>query len=97
MFDSMFVSIHAPRAGGDLIVGAMRIGFRVSIHAPRAGGDAALVHRCGFPDVKGKSLATLIAVWAPPVENNTSTYLRNVCRWTGLTPDTIIDDYLGLP
>ena len=39
MFDSMFVSIHAPRAGGDLIVGAMRIGFRVSIHAPRAGGD----------------------------------------------------------
>ena len=51
MFDSMFVSIHAPRAGGDLIVGAMRIGFRVSIHAPRAGGDAALVHRCGFPDV----------------------------------------------
>ena len=60
-------------------------------------GFAALVHRCGFPDVKGKSLATLIAVWAPPVENNTSTYLRNVCRWTGLTPDTIIDDYLGLP
>ena len=38
------VSIHAPRAGGDLLgepVSAWGSGVRVSIHAPRAGGDDA--------------------------------------------------------
>ena len=33
------VSIHAPRAGGDLTAEVMARMVRVSIHAPRAGGD----------------------------------------------------------
>ncbi len=33
------VSIHAPRAGRDLLVGVGEIDLRVSIHAPRAGRD----------------------------------------------------------
>ena len=60
-------------------------------------GFAALVHLCGFPKYKGKSLLNLITAWAPPSENNTNAYLQNVCRWTGLTPDTIIDDHLETP
>ena len=60
-------------------------------------GFAALVHLCGFPEYKGKSLRVLITAWAPPSDgNNTSAYLANVCKWTELTPDTIIDEHLGL-
>ena len=57
-------------------------------------GFAALIRLCGFPKYAGKSLRNLIASWAPPNENNTSEYLENVCNWTGLTPDSIIDQYL---
>lgn len=59
-------------------------------------GFAALVHLCGFPIYKGKSLSNLIHAWAPPSENDTNQYLVNVCRFTGLTPATIIDEHLGL-
>ena len=57
-------------------------------------GFAALVHLCGFPEYRGYSLANLAAAWAPSNENNTSAYLANLERFTGLTADTIIDDYL---
>jgi len=33
------VSIHAPRVGGDHVLGVGQIALRVSIHAPRVGGD----------------------------------------------------------
>ena len=60
-------------------------------------GFQALVHLCGFPKYKGGTLANLIEAWAPPSDgNNTSAYLANVIRWTGLTADTIIDAYLGV-
>ena len=42
------ISIHAPRAGGDLRVNALvAVGDGISIHAPRAGGDRE--HRLHFP------------------------------------------------
>ena len=72
-----------------------RARFAVFPDAPS--GFAALVHLCGFPKYAGKSLANLIQAWAPPTENNTSSYLQNICTWTGLTPDTIIDAYLSPP
>ena len=28
----------------------------------------------------------IIRRWAPPTENNTDRYIRNVCQWTGLSP-----------
>ena len=34
-----WVSIHAPRAGGDRLFDVVAVRFDVSIHAPRAGGD----------------------------------------------------------
>lgn len=34
-----------------------------------------------------KSVAQIITRWAPPVENDTQTYIDNVCKWTGFTAD----------
>ncbi len=68
---------------------------RFAVFPTPAAGFAALRALLGFPRYKGHTLADAIAAWAPPVENQTSAYLRNVCDWTGLTPDTIIDGYLG--
>jgi hypothetical protein len=44
---------------------------------------------------QGLTVAEAIAKWAPPTENDTQSYVNNVCTWTGLTPDTIIDQNLG--
>ena len=32
--------------------------------------------------------------WAPPVENDTSGYIENVCQWTGLKPGTLVSQAL---
>ena len=69
---------------------------RFAVFPNTPNGFAALVHLCGFPKYKGKSLENLIAAWAPPIENDTSQYLVNVVRWTELSPETIIDNYLGV-
>ena len=42
----------------------------------------------------GLSIAEMIYKYAPPVENNTEEYIKNVCTWTGLTRDMLIDNYL---
>ena len=36
------ISIHAPREGGDFLVGNIIAGFFISIHAPLEGGDLAV-------------------------------------------------------
>ena len=35
----MYISIHAPRAGGDAELKGLIDAIEISIHAPRAGGD----------------------------------------------------------
>jgi hypothetical protein len=43
----------------------------------------------------GMTIEQMLNKYAPPADNNnTSSYIKNVCTWTGLTPDTIIDQYL---
>jgi hypothetical protein len=42
----------------------------------------------------GMTITQMLDKYAPPVENQTNSYINNVCAWTGLTPDTIIDNYL---
>jgi hypothetical protein len=37
----------------------------------------------------GLSLRQVIEVWAPPIENNTDNYLRNVQQWTGISDPTV--------
>lgn len=44
---------------------------------------------------KGLTVAQAIAKWAPPTENDTASYVNNVCHWTGLEPGEVIDAHLG--
>lgn len=43
---------------------------------------------------KGMTVRQMLNKYAPGVENNVSAYEHNVCLWTGLSPDTVIDAYL---
>lgn len=70
---------------------------RFAVFPTAAQGFAALRHLCQLPLYAGKTLEHLIWAWAPPCENNSEEYLKNVCAWTGLTPSTIIDAFLGEP
>lgn len=38
----------------------------------------------------GLTVSQALNKWAPPVENQTNSYIANVCAWTGLTPDTVL-------
>jgi hypothetical protein len=38
----------------------------------------------------GLTVAEAIAKWAPEVENDTNNYIKDVCLWTGLTPNTVL-------
>lgn len=42
----------------------------------------------------GATIEQAINRFAPPVENETSAYVQNVCKWTGLTPTTILTPQL---
>ena len=39
---------------------------------------------------KYNTIRKIITRFAPPTENNTESYIRNVCKWTGLHPDEVI-------
>ena len=44
---------------------------------------------------KGLTIQQMVNKYAPPTDgNNDVAYISAVCLWTGLTPDTIIDNYL---
>lgn len=43
------------------------------------------------------TVAKIITEWAPSKENPTAQYIKNVCDWTGFTPDQFIDvDTVGV-
>jgi hypothetical protein len=41
-------------------------------------------------DYLGMTVEEALNKWAPPVENETNSYIQNVCQWTGLTPETVL-------
>jgi hypothetical protein len=41
-------------------------------------------------DYLGLTVTQAIRKWAPPVENDDSTYIADVCQWAGLTPSTVL-------
>ena len=43
---------------------------------------------------KGLTVQQMMQKYAPPCENNTTNYTKNLCEWTGLMPGTVIDEYL---
>ena len=51
-------------------------------------GITALFRQLWLQVAAGQTVAQIVAQWAPPNENNTSVYLQNVLRWTGLAADT---------
>src|SRR5579862_8104520 len=52
----------------------------------RAAGVAGLYHQIALCIARGESLRQLINIWAPESDNNnTSAYLANVAKWTGIT------------
>ena len=62
----IIISIHAPRAGSDLVLSNFLLRpFGISIHAPRAGSDVKKRHKVAIaklfqstPPVRGATLAT---------------------------------------
>ena len=46
---------------------------------------------------RNMTLRQMIAVYAPPVENNTSEYLEFVCDALAMTPDTTVRKALEIP
>jgi hypothetical protein len=62
-------------------------------------GWAALEALLKTPTYKGRTLREALYTYCPPKgdrrgDNDTDAYIRNVCDWTGLTPNTIIDDFV---
>lgn len=67
---------------------------RFAVFPTPEAGFAAMKHLFGFPAYKGKTVAQCINTWAPPVENDTEAYLRNVCAGANCLPTDIIDTIL---
>lgn len=56
---------------------------------PEAGFDAmTILLKLGY---EGLTIAHAISKWAPANENDTKTYIANVCEWTGLSPTYLLD------
>lgn len=69
--------------------GALAAPGRFAVFETAAQGFAALRDLLTRHYV-GMTLQAALDRYAPPVENDSQTYLRNVCQWTGLTPQTIL-------
>ncbi len=59
-----------------------------------ATGVTGLYRQLWMQVAEGQTVAQIIAQWAPPVENQTTLYLRNVLAWTGLPADVPVLDLL---
>lgn len=57
-------------------------------------GMACLVALLRTPFYAGKTLQAGINAYAPPVENQTSIYLQNVCEWTYSSQFKLIGDLM---
>jgi hypothetical protein len=62
---------------------------RFAIFPTPEAGFAALVGLL-LKHYLGMTVAQALSHWAPPVENNTAQYIRNVCAWIEKDPTAII-------
>ncbi len=58
-------------------------------------GTTGLYRQIWLQIAKGQTPAQIIAQWAPPNENDTSTYLDNVLAWTGLQANVSMLDQIA--
>lgn len=68
---------------------AVQNGRFAKFSSPQA-GEAALFRQVWMQVAEHQTLRQIINQWAPSNENNTSAYLANVAKWTGLPADTPI-------
>jgi len=68
--------------------GAIQAGRFAHFPSPEAGFKAlkALLTSAYL----GLTVEEALNKWAPPVENQTDIYIKNVCEWTGFTPQTVL-------
>ncbi len=50
----------------------------------RAEGVAGIYHVAALHIAEYQNLQAFIYIWAPPSENNSAVYLKNVMKWTGI-------------
>lgn len=62
---------------------------------PTTPGLRRRAQAAGGTRVPRKTIAEVVAGYAPPNENNTQRYVALVCAWTGLAANTVIDGHLG--
>lgn len=67
---------------------------RFAIFDTPENGFAALKVLFGFPLYKGKTIAEAITEFAPGDENDTASYIHNVCTWIHCLPTDVIDGLL---
>lgn len=67
---------------------------RFAVFPDAATGFAAMKALFQTQGYQGKTIAEALNRWAPTLENETNAYIENVCEWTGLRSDTVIDGIL---
>lgn len=78
--------------------GALHGDPRFAVFATGALGFRAMQALFLAPAYRGLTVEQALNKWAPPVENQTTRYVANVCAWTGLTPATVLtEELLQLP
>lgn len=55
----------------------------------RQEGIAGAAHVVALHIARGESLVQLIGSWAPPSENDTATYIKNVKEWAGIADEHV--------
>lgn len=59
--------------------------------SPQA-GYAALVNQIKLDASRGHTIASFISKYAPPTENDTNLYVRQISQWLGVSPNTKVKD-----
>jgi hypothetical protein len=72
------------------IYGATNGDPRFAIFPTMEMGYAALTALLKTHEYKNLTVTEAIARYAPPVENNDTTYVDDICTWVGCQPDTPI-------
>ena len=57
---------------------------------PTADQGWGAMRRLLIKDYYGLTVGQALNKWAPPVENQTNSYIQNVCKLTGLLPTTVL-------
>lgn len=87
---------------GDIEYGVLAIGCgacgsdgRFAIFPNSEMGFSCLFHLLSGPDYRMLTIQQAIEKYAPANENDTESYVRNVCAWSECTPDDVVSEVLA--